>query len=96
MLSNSDYRFKKRDNMYLIAKETVGFIWADECSSFMPWKNLNSYCMFRRSFDVTDNVSNAKIRVMADCKMCLYINGEYVKRSLYSGLNSARIYDGRV
>ena len=92
MISNKDYRFKKRETT-LISPGNAKLIWSDTNNKFLPWINCNSFCMFRKKFRIDFVPVNAKFKVMVDSKMCLYINGKFVKRTLYSGLISARIYD---
>lgn len=93
MLSNKDYRFKTGYKHYFIQPTEARFIWADIDFDRMPWQNINSYCMFRRTFDLESICINGKIKTMVDSKLCLYVNGSFVKRTLFSGVNSARIYD---
>ena len=92
MISNKDYRFKKRE-ISLLSPGRAKLIWSDTNNKFLPWINCNSFCMFRKKFKVDFVPVNGKLKVMADSKLCLYINGKFVKRTLYSGLVSARIYD---
>ena len=92
MISNRDYRFKKRETNLIYPTEAK-LIWSDTNNKYQPWKNCNSFCLFRRTFKLDFQATSAKLRILVDSKMCLYINGKFVKRALYSGLNSARIYD---
>ncbi|MFD0717366.1 family 78 glycoside hydrolase catalytic domain [Paenibacillus sp. GCM10027626] len=58
----------------------TGLIWhPDEVETHYE-QPLNSYCRFRRTFDADEDVARAVIRLFADSRYMLYVNGSYAGR----------------